>query len=177
MEPFNAMSEEFSKILTEISVDNFNFQVTPNPFEEGGCILWFRDTLTHISFMALGKFASFDKRKVLDFVVRYVSNPLLRTEISERHFKAKVDSISLKFFEQIELADYSAREEAYRHLYDLNSEIPHPTELSHKRRVMTHKFHPDKGGSNQAMSIINEAYDYLSALEKNKNNHKKKSVS
>jgi len=154
-------TSNYSKILTEISVDNLNFQVTWNPFEDGSCILWFRDVYTQLAFTALGKFFGFDKKKVLEFVVKYATNPTLRSEIAKRRFERKIDSLNLSYFERIELQSYRNREAAYRSLFDLDHSFE-PADLSAKRRMMAKRFHPDAGGNDRAMTLINEAYDYLS---------------
>ncbi len=154
---------DFSKILTEVSIDNFNFQVTRNPFEMGSSILWFRDAYTQLGFTALGKFSGFDKRKVLEFVVKYATNATLRMEIAKRRFEKKLSSLTLSYFERIELLSYKDREAAYRSLFDLEIGAEHEhADLSSKRRMMVKRFHPDAGGDHRAMTLINEAYDYLS---------------
>jgi hypothetical protein len=153
----------YSEILTEVTVDADNFQVTWNPYEENSCILWYRDIRKRLSYAALGKFSNFDKRKILDFVVRYATSAELRNEIENQKFECKLSQISLDYFEHIELARYANRERAYRSLFSLDSTIAHEN-LKVRRRMMARKFHPDAGGDNRAMTIINEAYDYLLKL-------------
>ncbi len=151
-------------VLTEVSIDNFNFQVTRNPFESGSCIVWFRDVQTQLSFNALGKFSSFDKRKALDFMARYSTSPALREEIEHRKFESRMRTLSLSFLHQIEAMDRKGRERAYKEVFDLDeaSEPIDSSTLSRRRKAMTRRFHPDAGGDHKAMTLINEAYDYLS---------------
>jgi len=156
-----------SDVLTEVSIDNFNFQVTRNPFEPGSCIVWFRDVQTMLSFNALGKFSSFDKRKALDFMVRYSTSPALRQEIEHRKFERKVQSLSLSFLHQIESLGRKDREKAYKDIFDLDEPAVDSHTLSRRRKAMTKRFHPDAaGGDAKAMRLINEAYDFLSEKSK-----------
>ena len=155
-----------SDILTEVCIDNFSFQVTRNPFESGSCIVWFRDVQAQLSFNALGKFSSFDKRRALDFIVRYSTSPTLREEIEHRKFERKIRTLSLSFLHQIEALDRKGRERAYKDIFDLDEAPMDSVTLSRRRKAMTKRFHPDAGGDNKAMSLINEAYDYLSKKSK-----------
>ena len=152
---------DYSEVLTEVSIGNYNFHVTRNPFEAGSCILWLRDAYKHPAFSALGKFSGFDKRKVLEFVVKYSSDPAMRSEITKRRFEKKLDSMTLRYFERFELLGYQNKAAVYRSLFDLDPSFE-LADLSAKRRMMVKRFHPDAGGDNRAMAIINEAYDYLS---------------
>lgn len=153
---------EDSEILSEISIDHYHFKVTLNPIEEGSCILWFKDARIAEVFEALGKFSRFDKRNVLDFIVRYATNVELREEIEHRQFAQRVENLPPEFFRLLERLDEKRKEAAFRSLYDLD-DIIEPTELARKRRIMARKFHPDAGGNSRAMSVINEAYEYLAA--------------
>ncbi|OGV50447.1 MAG: hypothetical protein A2X49_14750 [Lentisphaerae bacterium GWF2_52_8] len=156
-------SPDCTKILTEATIDNLNFQVTHNPFEPGTCILWFRDIRTHISFTALGKFSEFDKRKVLEFVVRYSTSSMLRRELEHRRFARKVEMMPPSYVEKIELASTRNREAAYRTLFNLDVAMSiDASELARRRKIMAKRFHPDAGGNTKAMSLINQAYDFLS---------------
>ena len=49
---------------------------------------------------------------------------------------------------------------AYRYLFDLDDAIEE-RDLVRKRRIMAMKFHPDRGGTSHAMSVVNEAYEFL----------------
>lgn len=148
--------------LTEARIDNFLFQVTWNPFEEGACIVWMRDSDKEFIYNALGKFKSFDKRKALEFIVKYSTSPALREEIALRKFARRMEGLSLDFMRRIELMSKSDRDSAYRKLFDLDAASVELSDLARRRRSMTKRFHPDAGGDHKAMSLINEAYDYLS---------------
>lgn len=153
---------EQAEILSDISIDNFHFKVTLNPVESGSCILWFRDGLVGEFFDALGKFTHFDKRNVLDFIVRYSTSLDLREEIEKRKFERRVDNLSPSFFTVLERLDGHAKEIAYKNLFDLDV-IIEKRELARKRKIMARKFHPDAGGDGRAMTVINEAFEYLNA--------------
>ena len=152
---------DYKDVLTKISIDHLAFQVTWNPLEAGSCILWYMDQLSHAQFTALGKFSSFDKRKVLEFAVKYATSPKLRDELAQRQFRKKVEGITISYFDHIEKLTLHDKELAYRNLFNLDSEIEKEA-LSIRRKIMVKKFHPDLGGDHRAMAIINEAYEYLS---------------
>jgi hypothetical protein len=159
-EPTQIISLERAEILSEVTIDNFHFKVTLNPVEKGSCILWFRDSYLDELFQALGKFTHFEKRNVLDFIIRYSTSVDLREEIDKRHFERRLDNLSPAYFKVIESLDGHAKETAYRTLYDLD-DIIEKRELAKKRKIMAKKFHPDAGGDHKAMTVINEAYEYL----------------
>jgi hypothetical protein len=148
------------EILSEISIDHFEFKVTCNFIINGACVLWVRDTRTSELFAALGRFTRFDKRNVLFFVSRYVTSNKLRTEIENRRFESKVSGLPQQFFTTIEKLSVKDKETAYRQLFDLDSEIDSES-LKRRRRIMSKRFHPDAGGDDRTMSLINEAYDFL----------------
>lgn len=147
-------------VLAEMKIGSLCFQVTVNPSEKGSCILWHMDEKVPGPFRALGKFSGFDRRKILDFAVRYSGSKSLRNEVENKKFKVKLDSISLSYFHKIENTIPCDRESAYRELFDLGPEIEHQN-LSKRMKMMVKRFHPDVGGSTLAMTLINEAYDYL----------------
>lgn len=151
---------DYSEILTRITIDHMSFHVTRNPFERESCVLWYMDQLSHTAYTALGKFSRFDKRKVLEFVTRYATNPSLREELAKRQFYRKIETITISYFEEIERLTSQDKEQAYRDLFNLDASI-HRDDLTARRRLMAKKFHPDRGGDTRAMSLINEAYDYL----------------
>lgn len=153
---------EEAEILSEVSIDNFSFKVTLNPIEKSSCILWFRDVHVGELFEALGKFTHFDKRNVLDFIVRYSTNIQLREEIDKRKFERRIDTLSPAFFKMLEQLDGHAKETAYKNLFDLDH-IIEKRDLVRKRKIMAKKFHPDAGGDTRAMSVINEAFEYLNS--------------
>jgi hypothetical protein len=109
----------------------------------------------------LGKFTRYEQRRVLDFITRYVTNEELREYVDSRKFEARLNIFPKSFFEGIDSMDSQERIRAFEYLYDLDGEIE-SQDLSKKRKIMAKKFHPDRGGSNQAMSVINEAYETLS---------------
>ncbi|MFO7930371.1 MAG: hypothetical protein ACQETG_07265 [Thermodesulfobacteriota bacterium] len=160
--------------LTEIAVDNYRFKVTWSEASSECCILWLRDTDNMDQFEALGRFSRFEKRVILEFVVRYVTNHQLREEISKRRFELYIENLSPTFLEDIQKLGPEKRSEAFRNLFNLDSVIDEAADLAWKRRCMARRFHPDKGGSKRAMALINEGYDLLRE-EKLKTNGKDKS--
>ncbi|NCC50992.1 MAG: hypothetical protein EOM20_07220 [Spartobacteria bacterium] len=151
---------QYCEMLSEISIDDLHFKVTLSPIPENFCILWFKDSRVSYSFEALGKFSRFDKRSVLDFIVRYSTTNSLREEIARKRFERKLETLAPCFFEQIEQLSYEKKIDAYKNLYNLDS-IIEKRDLAKKRKIMAQKFHPDVGGDTRAMSVINEAYEYL----------------
>ena len=153
---------DLTEVLTEISVDDYHFMVTMHTAIGGNCVLWMRDRRNRKPFEALGRFTTFDKRDVLFFIARFTTNPDLRSEINHRRFEKKLDSLSMQFFDDIERNSKANRIAAFKDLFDLDDEIDHSA-LAKRRRIMARKFHPDAGGDTRAMSIINEAYEFLAA--------------
>jgi len=151
---------QYCEVLSEISIDDLHFKVTWSPIPENFCILWFKDTRLADSFEALGKFTRFDKRRVLDFIVRYSTTSSLREEVAKKRFERKLDGLQECFFEQIEQLNDENKINAYKNIFNLDS-IIEKRDLAQKRRIMARKFHPDVGGDDRAMSVINEAYEYL----------------
>ncbi len=157
----NTIHCNFSETLTEVSIDNYDFKVTWNPIEMDSCILWFKDNNVTASFEALGKFSRFDKKTVLQFLANYMTNTDLRLEIEKKRFSRKIATLPTTFFREIETLKPKEKALAYKNMFNLDS-IINSEELSWKRRVMATRFHPDAGGTHDAMRVINEAYDYLS---------------
>jgi len=157
------MDNPYDEILTEIVIDNYLFKATWSAASRDCCILWMQDADTMDQFEALGRFSRFDKRSILEFVVRYVTSHELREEISKRRFAMYIDRLSPTFFQQIQRLGYREKAAAFKNLYNLDSAIDEAADLGWKRRCMAKKFHPDKGGNNQAMAIINEGYELLSS--------------
>lgn len=153
---------DYNETLTKISIDHLCFQVTWNPFEPGSCILWYMDQLSDLSYTALGKFSCYDKRQVLEFVVKYSTSSRLRDELAKRQFERKLDTLNVSYFEQIGRLTGPEKEKAFRDLFNLDDAVE-KQQLSARRRVMVKKFHPDVGGDHRAMSVINEAYDFLAS--------------
>jgi hypothetical protein len=151
--------------LTEGRIDNFLFQVTSSPFEPGSCVLWLRDADKEFLYSALGKFKSFDRRRCLEFMVKYSTSPELREELERRRFERRAQALQLSYLRQLEAQSKADREKAYRSLFDLDSDVE-LAELSRRRRAMTKRFHPDAGGDHKAMALINEAYEYLAVRSK-----------
>ena len=150
----------YTETLMEVSVDDFEFKATWNSLQKDVCVLWFRDARNGPAYEALGKFSTFDKRRVLFFVARYATSESLRLEIDHRRFEQRVAGLPHDFFREIERLSREDKARAFRHLFDLDSQID-PNSLDRRRRVMARKFHPDAGGDNEAMSLINQAYDFL----------------
>lgn len=150
-----------AEILSEISIDEFHFKVTVHPWIDERCVLWFRDEREGREFEALGRFTHFDKRAVLFFAARYVTSQELRNEIDTRRFERQLDGMTHKFFDDIERHSRADKATAFRCLFNLDTEID-PQALARRRRLMARKFHPDAGGDHRTMSLINEAYEFLS---------------
>ncbi|MFP3999552.1 MAG: hypothetical protein ACOCR8_02530 [Desulfosalsimonas sp.] len=155
------MDCNYYEILTQIVIDNYKFTVTWSEASGQCCVLWIQDTDTMDQLEALGRFSRFEKRTILDFVVRYVTSHALREEISKRRFAFYVENLSQSYFEDIYRLDPEQKAEAFRNLFNLDSVIDEAADLGWKRRWMAKKFHPDRGGSKKAMSLINEGYDFL----------------
>lgn len=156
------MFSDLSEVLLDVVVDTFHFRVTSNPWKKGACVVWFRRVDASPVFEALGQFSRFDKREVLVFVARYSTSRQLREEIEKRKFEKKVQHLSPSYLERLErLRDWQKRV-AYRSLFNLDSVIEQPP-LDTKRRIMARRFHPDAGGDNRYMTLINEAFNYLAA--------------
>ena len=151
-----------AEVLTDISVDNYQFKVTLHPWLDGRCVLWFRDESVNGRYDALGHFTQFDKRNVLFFVARYTTNPDLREEIENRRFARQLDGLTRSFFDQVERKSHDDKTAAFRSLFNLDAEID-PESLARRRRIMARKFHPDAGGDDKTMSLINEAYEHLAS--------------
>lgn len=149
-----------SEVLSTISIDEFDFKVTLHPWLDGRCVLWFRDEREGLAFEALGHFTHFDKRNILFFVSRYATSEALRREIENRRFARRVDGLTRDFFVQVERLSRADKTAAFRSLFNLDAEIEADA-LARRRRVMVRKFHPDAGGDNETMSLINEAYEHL----------------
>ncbi|WP_041281873.1 hypothetical protein [Desulfohalobium retbaense] len=156
----------FYEILTQVQIDHYLFQVTWSVASGESCILWICDETSMQGFEALGRFSHFDKRDILEFIVRYVSNPSLQEEISKRRFEHHLEHLPTTVFEEIDRMDFRQKEEAFRNLFNLDSVIDKAVDLGWKRRIMAKKFHPDSGGSHKSMTIINEGYDLLSSGKK-----------
>jgi hypothetical protein len=160
-----AMERHYYEVLTDISIDNYRFKATWSAACEEGCILWVRDVDAMEQFEALGRFSRFDRRHILEFVVRYVTSQSLRQEISKRRFALYIENLSPTFFEEIQRLGHEEKAAAFNNLYNLDSVIDEAADLAWKRRLMAKKFHPDKGGDKQAMTLINEGYEYLKSRE------------
>lgn len=155
------MDLNYYETLTEIVIDNYGFKVTWSAAMENCCILWIQDTDTMEQFEALGRFSQFDKRSILEFVVRYITSQSLREEISKRRFSNYVENLSPTFFEEIQKLDYREKVKAFSNLFNLDSVIDEAADLRWKWGLMAKKFHPDAGGNDEAMALINEGYEIL----------------
>jgi hypothetical protein len=155
------MDGSYYETLTEIVIDNYSFKVTWSAASKNCCILWIQDTDTMEQFEALGRFSQFDKRNILEFIVRYVTNSSLREKISKKRFSLYIENLAPTVFEEIQKLEYSSKVAAFKNLYNLDSVIDEAADLRWKRRCMAKKFHPDKGGDKETMALINEGYEIL----------------
>jgi hypothetical protein len=151
-----------AEVLSDISIDSYQFKVTLHPWLDGRCVIWFRDESVNGCFNALGHFTQFDKRNILFFVARYATSHELRNEIENRRFARQLDGLTRTFFDQVERKSRRDKTAAFRSLFNLDAEIE-PDALARRRRMMAMKFHPDAGGDGEIMSLINEAYEHLSS--------------
>lgn len=147
-------------VVTEMNVDKLFFQVTDNPFESGSYILWHMNSSSSSMYTAIGKFSSFDKKKVLSFIVKYITNNNLRDAIENKKFEVKIKGMTENHIRKIEHRSRYNKESAYRELFDLTSNIDRNS-LSKRMKILAKRFHPDIGGDHKSMTLINEAYDYL----------------
>ena len=161
-------ARDISQVLTTVVVDQFEFQATWSASYGQGCILWIRDSRNKVDFEPLGRFSHFEKRQVLEFVTRYVTNPDLREEISKKRFQLHLETLSPRVLAEIDSLSFEEKRIAFRGLFNLDSVVDQFADLGWKRRLMAKKFHPDKGGSTQSMTVINEGYEYLSEYIMNK---------
>lgn len=152
-----------AEVLSDISIDSYQFKVTLHPWLDGRCVLWFRDESVNGRYNALGHFTQFDKRNVLFFIARYATSPDLREEIETRRFERQLDGLTRGYFDSVERKSRLDKTSAFRSLFNLDAEID-PDSLARRRRIMARKFHPDAGGDDKTMSLINEAYEYLASI-------------
>jgi hypothetical protein len=153
--------EDFSKVLSEIKVDEYSFRVTRHPLIPDQCVLWLSRGSSGDNFHALGKFSFFSRRDILEFITRYTSNQELRLEVERRRFEAKIESLSPAFFDEVLRVSAGEKKRAFSKLFSLDSVLEQPP-LETKRRIMAKRFHPDVGGDHGAMTVVNEAFEYLS---------------
>lgn len=149
------------KVLTEVIIDNYYYKVTWSSASGDSCILWLKDSNVMEHFEALGRFSHFDKRHILEFIIRYTTNPLFREEISKRRFMKYLEKLSPTVFEDIEVLSYEEKVRAFHNLYNLDSILDIYLDLGWKRKILARKFHPDFGGDNRKMALINEGYEVL----------------
>jgi len=152
---------DYTEILSEVTVDDFQFKVTWSPILEDACILWFRDTRVSTTFEALGQFTEYNQRNLLFFIARYVTSSALREKIDSLRFERRIEGLPPDFFREIEHMSTRDKEKAYRHLFSLDDQM-RTLSLTTRRRIMAGKFHPDVGGDNTTMALINQAHDFLS---------------
>ncbi len=149
------------KVLTEVAIDSYHYKVTWSSASGESCILWIMNSEYMDHFEALGRFSGFDKRHILEFIIRYTTNPLFREEISKRRFLKYLDKLSPTLFEDIERLSYREKVKAFHNLYNLDSVLDIYLDLGWKRKILARKFHPDVGGDNRKMALINEGYEVL----------------
>lgn len=152
---------DFTETLCEIVIDNIEFRATRHAIDEHACILWIRDKRLGSRFEALGKFSRFDKRDILFFTARYTTSEELRELIEVRRFKKRILGLEPAFFQNLAIMNNEEKLKMYRELYNLDNVI-NRNDIKKKYRIMARRFHPDTGGDQISMSIINEAYQYLS---------------
>ena len=148
------------RVITEMNVDKMFFQVTENPFEPDSYILWLMDTANSDMYTAIGKFSGFDKRKILNFIVKFITNNRLRDEIENKKFEIKIKAMTHTHISKIEHRSRYNKESAYRELFDLSSTIE-KNNLAKRMKILAKRFHPDIGGDHKSMILINDAYNYL----------------
>jgi len=148
------------EVLSEVRIDAYHFKATWAAAFNEACILWFKDERISQVFEALGKFARFDREHVLKFIVHYTTSEELRVEIERRRFECRLNTLSPAFFRQIACLDEDQKTRVYRDLFELDR-VTGELALECKRRIMAMKFHPDRGGSQNAMSVVNAAYEFL----------------
>ena len=158
----NVLDLNQAEVLTDISIDSYQFKVTLHPWLDGRCVLWFRDETVNGCYNALGHFTQFDKRNILFFVARYATSDELRDEIENRRFARQIDGLTRGYFDQVERKSRLDKTAAFRSLFNLDAEID-PNALARRRRIMARKFHPDAGGDDKTMSLINAAYEHLAS--------------
>jgi hypothetical protein len=151
---------EHCEVLSEVRIDAYHFKATLAPAFDEACILWFKDERLSQMFEALGRFVRFDREQVLKFIFRYTTNEELREEIERRRFESRLNTLPPAFFIQVACLDEDRKARAYRDLFELDG-VTGELALERKRRIMAMKFHPDRGGSPNAMSVVNEAYEFL----------------
>jgi hypothetical protein len=147
-----------------VQIDSLEFQVTRNGSGGQECILWIRDKNQTRVFEALGWFSEYEKRRVLEFITRYVTSPDLREEISKKRFELHLETLTPSVFTEIETLGTEEKHNAFRTLFNLDSVVDQHVDLGWKRRVLAKRFHPDRGGSTQFMTVINEGYEQLHFL-------------
>ena len=148
------------EVLSEIRIDDYRFKIAWTPLFRDGCVLWFMDARVDEVYEALGRFSQFDRKRVLDFIVRYTTSENLRREIEGRKFENRLGELSPSFFAHVRGLSQAQKATAYRYLFDLDDAIEE-RDLVRKRRIMAMKFHPDRGGTSHAMTVVNEAYEFL----------------
>ena len=100
------------------------------------------------------------KRRIIEFIARYATSPDLRKHISRCIFERKIRDVTTTYLENLVKLNHHEKIRAFKSLYDLDSEIE-IDDLEWKRRVMAMRFHPDSGGNETSMKVINEAFDLL----------------
>jgi hypothetical protein len=115
------MNLNYYEILSEIIIDNYSFKITWTAAVEERCILWLQDTDTMEQFEALGSFGQYDKRNILEFVVRYVTSQTMREEIGKKRFLIYRENLSPTYFEEIQKLGRKEKVAAFSNLLDLDS--------------------------------------------------------
>lgn len=155
------MKKVYEEVLCEIRVDEFEFMVTRADIKPGACMLWMREGQSLASeFGALGWFAGFDRRSVLQFVTRYTTSERMRREVDKRKFARWVEGQTPASIRSLDRMARGRKGDGYRALFRLQP-VYTRAELDSRRRILARRFHPDVGGDGQLMQLINRAYDEL----------------
>jgi hypothetical protein len=156
----NLIVEDFSEVLSEIAVDQSRFLVAWHPIEKDSCILWFTECIGSRPYEALGKFSRFDKKQLLIFVVRFLTECEFREEVLQRRFQAVVNGLSFAALAGLADMSYEAKIKAFKSICNIDN-VMDSNELKWKKRILTKRFHPDAGGDHVAMTVVNEAFDHM----------------
>jgi hypothetical protein len=152
--------ENFSEVLSEISIDRAKFLVTWHPIEKESCILWFTESVENQPYEALGKFSRFDRKHLLVFVTRFLTEDSFREEIMQRRFQALVNGLTPATLAGLAHMSHTEKLHSFKSICNIDAEMD-DRELKWKKRILTRRFHPDAGGDHVAMTVVNEVFDNI----------------
>ena len=69
-------------------------------------MVWLHNLLEHSDYEVIGKFSKFDKKAMMNFLMRYSSNHQLRRLIELRKFERKLENLSPHVFKKIDRLTY-----------------------------------------------------------------------